>query len=143
MTPKANSVLRNWMPKQNCRSRAFCHIHQKECVAMSADLHEAGSPCTDYSSMGAGLRCEGPCLKYFLQWVNQRRKLQDRVILHENVPRMGTHELRELLGDKYYMERAVVSPTELGWASVRQRQITVLILKQWLEWGHNGAAGVW
>ena len=83
--------------------------------------------------MGSNLQSEGPCLKYFLQWVSQRRELQDRLILHENVPRMGTFELKQHLGGKYYIERAVVTPTELGWASARPRQITVLILRKWLD----------
>ena len=69
----------------------------------------------------------------FYQWVSQRRELRDRLVLHENVPRFGVDELREQLGDLYYIERSLVSPKELGWASARPRQITVLILKQWLD----------
>ena len=130
---KPNHVLRQTMPFARCQRKAFCWRHRAQCEAASCELHEAGSPCTDYSSMGAGLRSEGPCAKLFYQWVSQRRELRDRLVLHENVPRFGVDELREQLGDLYYMERSLVSPKELGWASARPRQITVLILKQWLD----------
>ena len=62
-----------------------------------------------------------------------RRTMGDLLTAHENVPNFGTEELHALLGDVYYLTRAVISPAILGWAAKRPHQHTILVRMIWLH----------
>lgn len=39
--------------------RAYCAVHQKQCVAARSHVHVAGTPCVDWSSQGARKKAQG------------------------------------------------------------------------------------
>ena len=102
------------------------------CKLPYSDLHRAGSPCVEFSSMGKGLRVAGRTAKVFYVWIAMCRTLKFKILLHENVDRIGDAELKELLGDLYIIIRIVVDSPEQGWPTRRKRQICVLILREWI-----------
>jgi len=79
-----------------------------------------------------GLGHEGPRAKYFLIWVAIVRTLLFTMVFHENVLLFGDTELRFHFEDLYLIIRLVTCPSKLGWATLRVRQICVMILKCWL-----------
>eukprot|EP00969_Alexandrium_andersonii_P226871 10018602-Alexandrium_andersonii.AAC.1 len=51
---------------------------------------------------------------------------QEPYIIHENVERFNIEVLRDLLGDLYEVQTAVLTPSTLGWPIERRRRITVM-----------------
>ena len=71
--------------------------------------------------------------KYFFLWCALRRALRDTIIIHENVQQFGIDLLQQEIGEYYYLSRYVHNAADLGWASVRIRQMTICILKTFLK----------
>ncbi len=79
--------------------RHHCVACGGPCLLLKCDLHTAGSPCTDHSSLGKGAKFKGANARHFFLWAGLCRRLQHRVIVHENVVLFGDLELRDALGD--------------------------------------------
>lgn len=121
---KTRSIWMNIaMPKLMSKSTS------KVCVYDIGDIHLAGTPCTDFSKMGALAGVDGPTLCATMCWVGMRRLLQEPVVVHENVASFPISFLLELLGDIYIIQSVIVCPSHLGWCIVRERRITVLLHK--------------
>lgn len=124
-----SSELRELIPFSTLVSKAFCVVHGKRCTITKTDLHTAGSPCTDHSSMGKGSKMEGKQAKLFYVWIALVRALLFNIIFHENVPQLGSGDLIFFLGDLYIIITTIVDIDELGWPCLRSRQYALLILK--------------
>ena len=124
--------LRKTVPYARIKKKLWCVRKGAWCKLPYSDLHRAGSPCVEFSSMGKGLRFAGRTAKVFYVWIAMCRTLKFKIILHENVDRMGDAELKELVGDLYIIIRIVVDPPEQGWPTHRKQQICVLILREWI-----------
>ncbi len=99
---------------------------QADCQAESADVHTAGTMCTDYSPRGLRNKENGRCFIMFLAWCGQRIELQEPVIIHENVTEFDTAWLLLMLGVLYHIESTLLSPETCGWPVRRQRRYTIL-----------------
>eukprot|EP00973_Karenia_brevis_P056320 7833206-Karenia_brevis.AAC.1 len=55
-----------------------------------------------------------------------------KVILQENVASFGIREMQELLGDLYILILVRVNPVTEGWASYRDRQVIIFVVKVWI-----------
>ena len=51
--------------KCHVKTHEWCHVHSKMCRIKSADIHVAGSPCTDHSTFGCGKKFKGHKAKFF------------------------------------------------------------------------------
>ena len=89
------------------------------------DVHTAGTPCKDHSVLNRTQGPKGPDgphqLVYYV-WIRLMRDAQPRVIVHENVHRMGTETLKEDLGDLYFIGPWSLCQSLFGWPAVRDRQ---------------------
>eukprot|EP00438_Fugacium_kawagutii_P020454 Skav206759 [mRNA] locus=scaffold167:274561:284256:- [translate_table: standard] len=106
--------------------RAYCIKHNQLCKVEEADIHVAGTPCTDYSVKGEMEEEDGKTFQLFLIWIALRLRLQEKIILQENVGRFPVALLRKYLGHLYEIESIILSPAELGWGVERKRRWTVL-----------------
>jgi hypothetical protein len=112
------------------QTTAWCCRRGGYCTMLPSDLHIAGTPCVDFSSMNASRKLSrGPKMKLYWVWIKMRRTYLERVWVHENVPSFGTACLEADLGDLYFMFRIVLCPTMLGWATRRKRQFTLGVRK--------------
>eukprot|EP00959_Pyramimonas_sp_CCMP1952_P324107 6783003-Pyramimonas_sp.AAC.1 len=73
----------------------------------------------------------------FLSWAGQRRKLQEDVIIHENVESFDPAILGECL-PMYHVFSVLVGPDQLGWPVRRTRRITVMVHKTKVRVGVQG-----
>eukprot|EP00959_Pyramimonas_sp_CCMP1952_P474057 9502792-Pyramimonas_sp.AAC.1 len=77
-------------------------------------------------------RWSGKYAKVFFAWVAQRRTLREPVWVHENVIQFGSFQLLAMLGDLYVVVRVTINPHRQGWASHRERQYCIGVLKAWV-----------
>ena len=124
------SFVRNLILHGRVLPSGWCLRHGDQCYCLRADLHVAGTPCTDFSSMNSKRKLiHGSKNKLWYAWVRHRRVLMEPVWLHENVVQFGLDHLNNDLGDLYFVFRIVVCSLALGWPSRRKRQFAVGILK--------------
>ena len=114
------------------KPKAWCYLHGQECELVTADVHVAGTACQDHSSIGANKQEDGVQQVTFIVWIAARRRLREKCILHENVPRFGTKQLIELLGDLYVVNYSRVNACDYGTPMQRPRQYCLLVLKDWI-----------
>ena len=106
---------------------AWCFKHGKMCtVDRAADLHAAGTPCTDWSMRGLMQKANGSTWKSFLCWTARRWDFQEPVVLQENVQGFDAGVLNHYLGEIYFVSIAVIDPNSLGMPIARPRQYCVL-----------------
>ena len=110
-----------------------CLIHGRCCQMTSATFHVAGTPCVDYSNMGARRKANGPTNLAFLVWAGLRRLLRETFIIHENVPQFPVSILEQALGDLYIWHTAITTPVMHGWPVERRRRISIGILREKLH----------
>ena len=110
-----------------------CLIHGRCCQMTSATFHVAGTPCVDYSNMGARRKANGPTNLAFLVWAGLRRLLRETFIIHENVPQFPVSILEQMLGDLYIWHTAITTPAMHGWPVERRRRISIGILREKLQ----------
>ncbi|CAE7587716.1 unnamed protein product [Symbiodinium sp. CCMP2592] len=125
-----------------------CVTHGKQCRLRPASRHIAGTSCRPFSRKGSGLLTADPEILFTLAWIGLRLELQETEIISENVRSHGSsslakaatcldsqsstvpdaglgHLLIRFLGDKYWMERAVLDPCLLGFPVAREREFIV------------------
>ena len=64
----------------------WCVKHGRKCRVPFADWHTAGSPCTDFSTYGLGMRQAGRTFRFFWAWVKLIKKVgapQADIIVYE------------------------------------------------------------
>ena len=110
-------------------AQACCLIFFCANKAEDADVHVAGTPCTDFSVRGLQQGLQGKTTPALFAWIGQRLIIQEKYVLQENVMGFVTDLFQELLGHLYYIQQAVIDPAELGWPIVRKRKFTLLIHK--------------
>ena len=59
--------------------------------------------------------------------------MKEPVLIHEHVPQFGKAFAMPLLGDLYWIERAVLNCSDMGWATQRSRQFLIFRLKSKFE----------
>ena len=96
------------------------------CKVESADLHIAGTPCTDFSARGHQLGLEGPTTGLLFCWLILRILLQDKYVLQENVVSFVTDVIAAVLGRLYFIDQIVLDAKCLGWPVSRKRKYTLL-----------------
>ena len=108
-------------------TRLLLHAHHVvQYEATPADLHIAGTPCTDYSPRGAMRGLDGPTTGFLFCWLAMRILLDDTYVLQENVVSFITSILSEVLGRKYHVDHIVIDAKCLGWPISRRRKYTIL-----------------
>lgn len=113
----------NYTATQHELREAYCVIHGRTCSLLrngAGLLHIAGTPCIDYSGMGDMEGADGPTIVFFLTWAGIRRIIQEPVLLHECVPEFAEWLLLDEL-PMYYVDKVVLSPSDLGWPITRNR----------------------
>ncbi len=118
--------------KAACRSCA-CVGKACRCAFACARLHIAGTPCTDFSSLGAMLAKNGPTISFFLVWTQMRYELMEELILLENVPNFPLELLRQLFSFAYDIHSIVLCATQFGKSMRRRRRYTLLVRRAVVE----------
>ena len=59
------------------------------CTHISCLLHVGGPPCLDWSPQGARGGSMGPTFVPTVLWLMQRRRYQERVVVHKHVPQFA------------------------------------------------------
>lgn len=98
-------------------------------AARPGDIHVAGSPCTDWSSMGQQQKLSGPTAAAFLVWTRWMLDNEPTIIIHENVKRFPVRILVELFGASYSVHSIELTPKEVGWPIARPRRYSLLLKK--------------
>lgn len=124
-----DDLVRVAMSPSFCSAAAPCLLHRRDCFCERADIHVAGPPCVDFSAVGKRQGVQGPTLLPFLVWVAQRLRLQEPVILHENVPQFAVELLAQFFSQEYIIQSSVFNAFELGHACDRERRLTWLLHK--------------
>lgn len=91
------------------------HITGKKCTLRCARRHIAGTPCAAFSLQGLQLGASDPRIVFFMCWVALRLALQEAEIIQENVRQFPTSLIARFLGGLYFIDYAIIDPTELGW----------------------------
>ena len=110
-----------------------CVVHGKRCFCRKADLHVAGTPCVSWSLLGKRDGASGDTALAWFTWVAQRRAIQEKWILHENVEGFPVRLLCKALGDLYVVGNetsALLCTTDLGQPYDRVRRCTWCIHKR-------------
>lgn len=107
-------------------TEAYCLRHGKKCSLRQAALEAAGTPCQEFSSRGTGEGEHGANMLAFMIWIAIRYKLNNAVILHENVQSFPIKILAMFFDATYFIETVVVEGTSFGWPTARTRRWTVL-----------------
>ena len=115
--------------------RAYCQRHKKRCRIRKTDLHFAGTPCTAYSSQGAGLKNDDPNILHLLVWCALMVRLQIRAVGQENVSTFPTDMFQRMLGHMYSIDWFVTDIPDFGWAGHRTRKYHGMTLNGELKFG--------
>ncbi|CAE7199255.1 unnamed protein product [Symbiodinium natans] len=123
-----NEVLLPLMRRGEATIRkAWCYKHGQMCeVDRAADLHVAGTPCTDYSQRGLMMREQGVTWKAFLSWISRRWDYQESLIIQENVINFDASTSEHFLGAIYFVSVALIDPNMYGMPITRPRQYCIL-----------------
>eukprot|EP00969_Alexandrium_andersonii_P067458 2975894-Alexandrium_andersonii.AAC.1 len=105
---------------------AHCEIHKKCCKLHMARAHVAGTPCTDFSSLGAERREHGQTTLYLMAWLGLRLQLQEPTVVQENVVSFPPQLISQFLSEFYYIDIIVVDSAEFGFAATRVRKWCVM-----------------
>lgn len=129
---KPNAELEATIPYMRISKKAWCVKHGCLCPLPYVDDHDAGPHCTDHSIFGKKEGDDGGKAKFLLCWVAIIRCTKPKRVFQENVRSYGLKRTKQLLGDLYVVIRILTDPIDEGWATMRQRQILVLLLKTWI-----------
>ena len=88
-------------------------------------MHIAGTPCVDFSLKGKQLQLRGQATGHLFVWLGQRLRLQEPLIIQENVPQFDPAIINDILGHLYTQDSIVLDPYELGWPIARRRRCTI------------------
>ena len=108
------------------RRAAPCLVCNRTCAVPEARLHIAGTPCTDWSSMGAKAGAQGATMLHFMCWLGMRRLIQEACIVQENVVRFAVSFITDNIGDLYFVDVTTENASDYGVPCTRERKFTVL-----------------
>ena len=111
------------------RLASKCIVHGCDCTHRRADLHIAGTPCTDFSNMGSLNKENGRTTAYFLIWAHLRRLLREPRVICENVEGFLVWLLEVTLGMVYDIHTVVLDNDIFGLAVRRRRRYTLMTLR--------------
>ena len=121
----------------------LCYAHGKHkcCLnaGVSADfagisINIAGFTCVDWSVFGSKCKWHGDAALPWCQWVTERIRCQEDVILCECTPGFDHHLLGELLKGTHDMQTLLVGPDVLGEPVLRTRLFMVLLKRSSRVW---------
>lgn len=107
------------------RRTAYCMQCRRECEVPMASIHIAGTPCTDWSSMGTQSGAGGLTMVFLFAWIGLRRLVQEPVIIQENVTKFCVSYLEKFIGDLYFIDVSVEQSGDFGVPCMRERQFIV------------------
>lgn len=108
---------------------AFCLVHKDECSLLRNGLgllNIAGTPCIAWSDFGSGEGLEAESTGHFLIWCGIRIRLQEPIIILENVKNFPIWLLVQIL-NMYFFDHVILSPDALGWPIARERKYCVFL----------------
>ena len=117
-----------------------CFSHRKFCRAFPIDDdgretgNISGPQCYDWSTMGKKQGWLGSGAQLFLGWLAERRVIQEKWIIIENVIQFPQTAVLQALGDLYHVESIKFAPTDMAYPTQRRRHYMVLILKAAMRW---------
>ena len=110
----------------SCTKRsAYCMRCNSYCYTPEADVHVAGSPCTDFSIRGGRAELQGATTWGLMSFISMRRQIQEAYWIQENVQEFPVSLLSELLSDLYEIQSCIVDAGAIGWPITRKRQYVV------------------
>ena len=68
----------------------------------------------------------GKTATHFFAWLSQRLRLQEPLVIQENVAAFGTEVLQKAAGHIYDIQCVILDPYQLGWPVGRVRKYTVM-----------------
>ena len=104
-----------------------------------ASIHIAGTPCTDWSSMGTQSGAGGLTMVFLFAWIGLRRLVQEPVIIQENVTKFCVSYLEKFIGDLYFIDVSVEQSGDFGVPCMRERQFIVCRHKSEDPWMAHAA----
>ena len=105
---------------------SLCMPFTVDAEAEPADIHLAGTPCTDFSSRGNMQGFMGKTATHFFAWLAQRLRIQEPIIIQENVAGFITDVLQQAAGHLYDVQCVLLDPYQLGWPIGRVRKYTIM-----------------
>lgn len=108
------------------QSNAWCHTCQQTHAAIETDIHVAGTTCTAYSKKGNQNGLEDITVCDLMAWIAERRRIQEKLIIQENVDDFPSQKFIEWLGDLYDIQVTILDPSDLGWGIRRRRKYHIL-----------------
>eukprot|EP00439_Symbiodinium_sp_Y106_P034529 s571_g4.t1 len=137
----AQLLLANHHPKKDWRATCYAHGKHKCCLNATApqdfagiSINITGFTCVDWSVFGSKCKWHGDAALPWCQWVTERIRCQEDVILCECTPSFDHQLLRELLQGTHDMETLLVGPDILGEPVLRTRLFMVLLKRSSMAW---------
>ena len=91
-----------------------------------ADVHAAGTPCTDFSMRGQLQGLDGKTTVHLFAWIILRLLMEEPYVIQENVQGFTTSVLADTMGHVYFFDQTTVDPLEYGWPITRVRKYTLM-----------------
>ncbi len=117
------------------RTSAHCVLCAGDCHVSAAQLHIAGTPCVDFSTQPGAKRLGtmgGACLP-FVVWLALRARVQESIIVHENVRGFNPQTLVAVLGAWYVCMSVLLELNCHGFPVRRTRRLTLLVHRRLLR----------
>lgn len=112
--------------KRAVRCRGYCMKHKKTCILQSADLHIAGTVCTDWSAFGTRGNTDGKTILHQLAFMALRLLLEEPIVVQENVVQFAPGLLKDFLFSMYFLDVADEDSWNFGVPSHRNRRWIVM-----------------
>ena len=75
-----------------------CLTHGRRCPLRKAQVHMAGTPCTDWSHMGKRMGAVGAAMLAFMLWVVHRALLQESIVIQDSIVKVQCSKHIILIG---------------------------------------------
>ena len=108
-----------------------CPVHPG-CDARRGNVYMivAGSPCTNWSSLGKRRGWLGVGTVEFMCFMFDILSAKPEILVHENVPGFDVQGMIYFLEEHYVCETLTFSPLSLGWPVSRERSYTICLLRE-------------
>ena len=99
-------------------------------LGLTPDVDVTGTPCQDWSPIGARLGLFGPNWPIFRAWQLWCQSAEPKILVHENVPEFPVHVLFLFFAERYNIFLLEVDPVHTGcYALARRRSYCVMYHK--------------
>ena len=111
----------------------WCSFCEAWCYCETVGINISGSPCTDWTPQANRCGTFGHTMLPTYVYLAHRIIFKDKFVVHENVPEADLRLIFAVLESLYVIFTYVLDASCFGWPMVRERCITVMILREAIQ----------